>query len=255
MVSAITTPLGGAESEQSLLNIHQLIQTTFKEGDVIFLASSDKRLSQELIERRLVVIPLNSQDYESSVRLLGETLDQVCSSADFTKGNFYFVWTDEGPYTIANLGPVTRPFFFFTDAVKVEPTGHILRLAPKEYLISRYCKVRPISKERLVMIVIAADKFPPSYIGGVWTGNTIWLASNDLRDIGPGSWSFTHQETQAFAQGIQQISAQDGLILVDQEASLGKLAQMFLQPCPENKLAVGTDLFIQMCPVLSDSSN
>jgi hypothetical protein len=98
------------------------------------------------------------------------------------------------------------------------------------------------------MLVIPADKFPPLYIGGLSTGNTIWLADNDFRDIGASNWSFTNQETQAFTKALQQISAQEGLILVDKDASLGKLAQMFLHPCPEDSPTLTNDVFIQMCP-------
>ncbi len=60
-------------------------------------------------------------------------------------------------------------------------------------------------------------------------------------------WTFENQDMAAYERAFQIGKAYDGVVLVDQKASLGDTALRFLRKCRPDETWIESSLFQQMC--------
>lgn len=264
--------------QQQVEAVRQALSQSIKPGDEIFLASQATIIRQELESLGASIYSFTPQDQTGFETLLLKWLDRSCQHDGTLSGSkSYFVWTDDRAGTVASLGNAVRAlnfFFSFEAVVPYQGSGiltsdKILLLLPREPLVHRYCEVKKLVANRPVLVVVDVNEFPP-LLGSFRSGNIIWLASNESRvmhradyevkNLSVGqqfilwspnfadSWSFPEQETTAFESAIAEIIKQNGVILVDQDTSLGTVASKYLMKCTTEQPLLQNSSFKQMCP-------
>lgn len=263
-IIVLLTPTAQEPSnEQYLRDLSQLVEKTIQMGDIVFLASSAEELRQKLAERQVKIIPANPNDYDTVHTSLQQWLDQTCHSPDQNANKrMYFLRTDRSPFTTSDLGTIARLLIFFFNFQNLVPSGSLLQLSQRVSMVTRYCQAKAVAGQKPVIMVVTAEEFQSTLLlGSVSMGNTIWLASNETRKAWDSgwtgkewtviNWSFTNHDSRAFTAGIRKIIEQNGIILVDKQATLGAVAQKFLRSCAPNEITVTNDAFTQMCPNVS----
>jgi len=260
--------------------IRQASREILHPGDRVFLSSQNSPVRQALQELRANVYLIDPPDANGVETPLLQVLDDYCQRDEAQEEQAaYWIWTMDNPRTLMLLGQAARALNFFFGFQAVLPyrgseafaIDKLLRLQPKDDIISSYCEAGRVAATGPVLVVLDADRFSP-WIGSMATGRITWLASGPEREMAASdfavqdmpplltydvywmgqvplfpSWVFTNQDMAAYDRTAQMSKVQAGVVLVDRKAELGITALRYLRECRLEEASLESSLFRQMC--------